>query len=337
MADLFFQPNPEKLRNSLQQLHSLLEELLLFNQQERFFKVKELMAFALKEKYSSTLLLLEKTKNELQHILQSTNATLLHSTSSLFQSSLILVLNLLRDIFMQLASQTKRITLHAPVKKNSPQGYFTMNYHLLYKAYQELRKELHAHCIIEYKKANELIIDEYSLLFDTTGMQEFRYPSNIEKIRYYALQVLGTVLQHDQSLSYLLEYNVSEMIKNAIRHGNLCQVDKEVIIYSETTPQYFRIIVQQKGQGFLNLEEWNRYYRKRTHAFETCDIDKMIEYACYSSENSKDDDGGNALIAALEFWDSGLVFDKERTSVAALKILPSLEKKRTVPQNPNYY
>ncbi|MEK7485869.1 MAG: hypothetical protein AABZ60_16225 [Planctomycetota bacterium] len=52
----------------------------------------------------------------------------------------------------------------------------------------------------------------------------------------------------------------------------------------------------------------------------------MIELACYSSENSNEQDGGNALIAALDFWDSGLVYNHNRKSVSALKILPPLSK-----------
>jgi hypothetical protein len=46
----------------------------------------------------------------------------------------------------------------------------------------------------------------------------------------------------------------------------------------------------------------------------------MSKYVSYRTEKSDELDGGNALFAALEYWNGGLVFDEKRTSVAVHKV-----------------
>ena len=48
------------------------------------------------------------------------------------------------------------------------------------------------------------------------------------------------------------------------------------------------------------------------------DISRGLAYDI-EKRYSEDDDGGNALFAAVEFWDSGLIYNNKRNKVAALK------------------
>lgn len=322
MDELLFQPNNLKLKTALKQFQSLLDEFLLFTQEQgRFAPVQKLVSDSL-QNYENAMILASEAKQHLEQIQHIDDTELFRQATQLFQNHLVPLFSLFRDAFMRMAEHAKEFLLIKHFTQNSPEGYMARNHHLMFKVYKELRHELNASTIISYKKANELIVDEQSLLFDTTGMKKYIYPSDISKMRDYAMEVLEHLPEKYQALSFLLEYNVSELIKNAIRHGNNCDISKEITIHSEITSQYFRIVVQQQGRGFMNLEDWNVYYRQRISAFETCNIDKMIELACYSSENSNEQDGGNALIAALDFWDSSLVFNKARNAVSALKILP---------------
>ena len=42
----------------------------------------------------------------------------------------------------------------------------------------------------------------------------------------------------------------------------------------------------------------------------------------YRTENSDDNDGGNAMFAAVEYWNEGVVFSKRGNIVAAGKKFP---------------
>ena len=45
----------------------------------------------------------------------------------------------------------------------------------------------------------------------------------------------------------------------------------------------------------------------------------MGKYVAYTTPESDEYDGGNALFAAVEYWDGGVVFSEKRNKVAVLK------------------
>ena len=45
----------------------------------------------------------------------------------------------------------------------------------------------------------------------------------------------------------------------------------------------------------------------------------LANYVSYRTIDSQLDDGGNALFAALEYWDGGIVYSDERNCVAVAK------------------
>ena len=45
----------------------------------------------------------------------------------------------------------------------------------------------------------------------------------------------------------------------------------------------------------------------------------MAAYVSYRTNDSDPQDGGNALFAALEYWDGGFVYNDKRNAVAMLK------------------
>ncbi|MEK7485868.1 MAG: hypothetical protein AABZ60_16220 [Planctomycetota bacterium] len=245
-----------KLRTALKHLSSLLEELWLFNQQGgRFVQVQKMLSESLQD-YEQTLNLVLSAKNHLSEIQGKSDEDLFIQSTKLFQNHFVPIYSQFRDAFMKIAEGAKELlSLHHHFSQNSPEGYIARNHHLMFKVYKELRHELNARQIMTYKKANELIVDDNSLLFDTTGMKNYAFPSDISKMREFAMEVLENLPERYQALAFLLEYNVSELIKNAIRHGNNCDYNKQIFVHSEITPHYFRIIVMQQGRGFLNLED----------------------------------------------------------------------------------
>ena len=165
----------------------------------------------------------------------------------------------------------------------------------------------------------QLIIDPESPLFDNDGMMYCEFPSNLDKIREYTEVIIQRVPSTLYQEKLVLEQQISEILKNAIKHGNKSDNSKNIKVFYSYTGDTFRIIVEDEGEGFKLLEEWNEFNRKRNEAIAKKDIELMLKYVTYKGPHSTDADGGNSLFAALEYWDSGLVYNENRNKVAALK------------------
>ena len=69
--------------------------------------------------------------------------------------------------------------------------------------------------------------------------------------------------------------------------------------------------MQDEGQGFKRLEDWNEFNRRRTECFLRQDFEPMAEFVSFITPDSDEHDSGNALFAALEYWNGGVVFNGE--------------------------
>ncbi|MFP4443636.1 MAG: ATP-binding protein, partial [Spirochaetia bacterium] len=105
-------------------------------------------------------------------------------------------------------------------------------------------------------------IDPDSTLFDTEGMFYKEFSSDYRQIRYYTLIVLQKAPSEIKELN-LLEQQLSEIIKNAVKHGNKKDPEKKVRIWYKFSSQDARIIIEDEGEGFQNIEEWNEFNKKR--------------------------------------------------------------------------
>ena len=85
----------------------------------------------------------------------------------------------------------------------------------------------------------------------------------------------------------------------------------------ETT--HAHIIVQDEGEGFQDLEKWNEFNRKRLECLHNNDFMQLADYVSFRTKESDSQDGGNALFAALEYWNGGFVYNGKRNAVAMLK------------------
>jgi hypothetical protein len=118
----------------------------------------------------------------------------------------------------------------------------------------------------------------------------------------------------------LLEQQISEIIKNAVKHGNKNDVKKKVRIWHKFTRDMARLIVEDEGEGFKSLEKWNAFNRKRNRQVCEQNYDELGDYVSFRNDSSDESDGGNALFAAVEYWDGGLVFNEKRNAVAMKKL-----------------
>ena len=174
-------------------------------------------------------------------------------------------------------------------------------------------------------KAKQIEINDKSSLFDTTGMFYKEFPSDYRQVRFFSLLIVQKAPAEIKEIN-LLEQQVSELIKNAIRHGNKMDYSRKVKVWASFGTNHAHLIVADEGEGFKELEDWNEFNRKRTECFEAQNLEELEKYFSYRSSDSTEEDGGNALFAAVEYWDGGVVFNEERNAVAVYKNFG--EKKR---------
>jgi hypothetical protein len=168
------------------------------------------------------------------------------------------------------------------------------------------------------KGAFEIKVDDTSPLFNKTDMEYEEFPSDFSRIRLYATWLIRSAPPGVWEFS-LLEQQISEIIKNAIKHGNKNDINKKIKIWYKLTAKMVHLIVEDEGEGFKDLEKWNEFNRKRLQYIHEQNFNDLGKYVSFQSADSDNYDGGNALFAAVEYWNGGFVFNEKRNAVAMKK------------------
>ena len=166
-----------------------------------------------------------------------------------------------------------------------------------------------------------ILVDESSPLFQKKGMFHKKFSSDFRQIRYYTLVVMQKAPPEIKEIN-LLEQQISELIKNAVKHGNKKDPGKIVDVWYAFDQSSARLIVKDEGKGFQRLEAWNEFNRRRTECFLRQDFEAMAEFVSFLTPDSDEYDSGNALFAAVEYWNGGVVFNRARNAVAVAKYFP---------------
>jgi anti-anti-sigma factor len=169
--------------------------------------------------------------------------------------------------------------------------------------------------VSDEKEAGPLMVNSRHPLFNLEGMKYKDFNLDFGRIRYLS-HLLSQQAPADIREFNLLEQQISEIVKNAIRHGNQNDIRKKVKIWYSFSSHNARLIVEDEGKGFARLEEWNAFFHKRMECFTRNDFEGMTEYVSYRTEDSVEDDGGNAMFAAVEYWNDGVVYNEARNAVA---------------------
>ncbi len=163
-----------------------------------------------------------------------------------------------------------------------------------------------------------ITINEDSPLMKREGMKHKTINIDFSRIRYISHIITQDAPPEIREYN-LLEQQISEIIKNAVRHGNRNDISKSLKIWWHFSPRSARLIVEDEGEGFHNLEGWIGFYRKRMECFSRGDFETMTDYLSYRTEESTEEDGGNALFAAVEYWNRGVVFNNRKNCIAVAR------------------
>ncbi len=171
------------------------------------------------------------------------------------------------------------------------------------------------------EQIKEILVNENHPLFDKTGMFNKEFPSDFRQIRYFTLLVVQKAPPEIKEIN-LLEQQISEIIKNAVKHGNRNNPDKKIRIWYSFSTTHAHLIVQDEGEGFQGIEEWNSFNRKRLQLFQDQNFDELGNFVSFRTQKSDEHDGGNAMFAAVEYWNDGVVYNAKRNAVAVGKTFP---------------
>lgn len=171
----------------------------------------------------------------------------------------------------------------------------------------------------EHPNFPKLIVDHTHSCWNTENMFYLEFFSDIYSNRRYTKKILSNA--PDNMLeTWLLEQQINELISNAIIHGNKKKEHLLVKVHYNFHP-IAKIIVEDEGEGFVNLEEWNQFNLERNKVFLEKDMKKMIKYACFKTktQNLLHIDGGNSLFAAVEYWNKGMIYNQQKNKVCAMR------------------
>ena len=167
----------------------------------------------------------------------------------------------------------------------------------------------------------EILQDDNHPLFSKENMFSKEFPSDFRRIRYFTLMIVQKAPPEIKEIN-LLEQQISEIIKNAVKHGNKSDPDKVIKVWYSFSTEEARLIVEDEGEGFKKIDEWNQFNINRQKCLSEEDYIKLADYVSYRTEKSDDNDGGNAMFAAVEYWNEGVVFSSRANTVAVGKKFP---------------
>lgn len=167
----------------------------------------------------------------------------------------------------------------------------------------------------EVERIKQLKVDSKSPLFDTRGLYHKEFSIDLSQVRRLSNLIAQRAPTEFQEIN-ILEQQISELLKNAVKHGNKNDKRKKIKLWFGFSGSTARLIVEDEGEGFQELEAWNEFYRKKIECYQKQDFEGMMNYLTFQTEKSSPEDGGNAMMAAVEYWNRGVVFNEKRNAVA---------------------
>lgn len=170
-----------------------------------------------------------------------------------------------------------------------------------------------------------LVVDDNHINLDSRGLRFKSFNSDFRLIRFITMLITKHA-PGDLKEKNILEQQISELIKNGAKHGNSYDKKKVIKIWFSITHCEAHIIIEDQGEGFKEIDKWNNFKMLRDNAFRSRNYQKMAKYAVWKGEYSRDDDGGNSLFAAIEYWNRGVVFNSKGNKVGVRRSFCSIQE-----------
>ena len=311
------------LKKSIENLHAIVEECI------SSFKNDAGLIKVMNQKYNISEKLLQDIDKKSSDVLDTVLKLKKTSGEAFFNQIKTLLLNdygtyadLLKMLFYQIVFYTGKLNILDFVTSSDEPTFNKIggNYLRLTVNFKDIKNTINQFFFKDIKLKDELVVDNSTELWAVTDMEHKIFPSDFLKIREYSAVISRPAEDKIEKSAYiLLQQQISEMVKNAIKHGNKNDVNNIVKTWYSFDNEKFKIIVEDQGEGFKDLEKWNEFNQKRNKAIINQDMEMITKLVSFKTKESDDEDGGNALFAAMEYWDSGLIFNNKRNKVLAVK------------------
>jgi len=316
------------IKNNLEKFTKFTKQCQDFLQTNKEFITHIKTTYNINQKVIKDLI---KKSNELmenaEKIQKLSGEDFFREIKNFFTMDIGVLMDLFKLLFYQALFYTDKRNIYEFVSSSYDKkfDYIGKKFFLLSLYYKNIKNTINQFFFKDVKLKDQLVIDDRTELWDTTEMEFLLLPSDYYKVREYANLITNVVKDKIDLKEYvLLNQQVSELIKNAIEHGNKNDVNKKIKIWYKFESYYYKVIIEDEGEGFQNLEEWNEFNKKRNEAMIKQDMENILKYSAFKTKNSSPSDGGNALFAALEYWDSGLIYNGKRNKVLAVKYFYNL-------------
>ncbi len=310
----------EKVKKYLTDILSTIEEILIFLSPEN--KVYKELTRKMKLGFSIEQIGIKGRKiiKQLNQFLkkEEIDSQLCDELKNFVFTHLSSFIDMLNLFFNKLAVE-KKVFEKNKWEEENPITLLNASICLLKYNFRGLKNLLNKYFELGFKENLELrIVDEKDSIWDTTGMKYKEFPSDIERLREFT-EVIFKDAPDEIKDDFVLKLQISEFIKNAIRHGNKFDKSKKVKVWYKFSSDMVKLIVEDEGEGFRELEKWNEVNRKRLNALKKGKLDEILKYAIFKGKGSTEEDGGNFLFSAVEYWDSGVIFSPKRNKLVVIK------------------
>ncbi|MFW5729935.1 MAG: anti-sigma factor antagonist, partial [Spirochaetota bacterium] len=95
----------------------------------------------------------------------------------------------------------------------------------------------------------QIRVDGDDPLFDTTNMYHKTFNIDLSQVRRLSNLIAQKAPKHVQEIN-ILEQQISEIVKNAVRHGNKNDKNKSLKIWFAFSDDEARLVVEDEGEGF---------------------------------------------------------------------------------------
>ncbi len=317
------QEEEKNTRQFLQDFCSTLDEISVYLSRDNpiYKLIKDLMETAFSVNTIFDKILFVRQQIEINFLIENEYSPDFYNRLKTFVFS---DLSILMDMFTLFFNKLTARTKEAPLEKKgwegiNPVNLFGASYLLLNMNLKSLKNNINKYFNMGFREHTTLkVTNDNDPVWSTDKMKYKEFQSDIMKIREYGKIILDDS-NIDNKEDKIFQLQISEFIKNAIRHGNKLDKDKKVKVWYEINNDYAKIIVEDEGEGFKDMEKWNEFNKHRLEYIRKQDIKNVLKYATYRTKDSMENDGGNFLFSALEYWDSGLLFNSKRNKLYAMK------------------
>lgn len=311
------------IRDKLEELHKVTDQYILF------FQTNQDFINHLKHKYNINEKFLSDLQKRADDIYKNVSTLKTISKENFFDElrqflfhNYSVFIDLLKMLFYQIIFYTNKQNIMELIASsdNPAFDFIGGNYLLLTMNFKKIKNAINQFYFKDIKLKDELIIDNNTELWLVSDMEHDIFPSDINKIVEYTETVIKPTSGKISSDDFqVLHHEVSELIINAIKHGNKNDVNKIIRLWYKFQDDCYKFIIEDQGEGFKDLEKWNEFNRERNRAIQIKNIKLMEKFALYRPEGSDNTKGGSTFFGALQYWDSGVIFNSKRNKIVTMK------------------